>query len=403
MLMNLLDDKVKLVDTREFAPKLVENLTQICNKAQEMQKKDAASISQLKLTVFRLQTMLEVDMFAEEFIVSRGLEVLMQIITDFTEYRNIQSYALTSLSRTMIYYNALNYLRTQTNIVEMLLRFLQSDNVVIIRRALSTLLILIQFLHDGYIIISDCALKLASENFNYVNPLEDEIESKRISSIHQDAVYADLVSCLSHGDVDIKYNALSLINLMIEKAELLNVTEKQKICRLLASVGVIDNLIKISQNKPSIKMKKLLSQFQSSIETVLPPSELDVWVLNAHVRGYKKIIAQKNDTIEQLAHKLEIVPQLTRELSRYHRILTDAYDSGLLLDVCMPDQRDEVKSNATHSLSVSRRIQEDVIYHEAANLVHLRGIVFLVYIVQNFVLFLCNIYFTLFWVCCTSC
>ena len=262
---------MQLVDTREFAPKIVKDLSitaanalsvnneSDCKENNEQNK----ARTHLKLLVFRLQeNMLLNDMFAEEFIASGGMEILINIIQDFNDYRNIQSYSLISLSRTMVYCNALNYLRQQTDIIEILFRFLKSNNVIIVRQALSMLAILTDFLYDGYNIMKNIAYKIANENINYVNPIQiinnninnnietdniddnNEYTNLRVSKLYEkNAVYSELVECLKHGDVDIKYNSLIFINLLLRKASILDKNEKKILAHSLAYVGVIDNLL----------------------------------------------------------------------------------------------------------------------------------------------------------------
>lgn len=230
------------------------------------------SRQRLKLLVFRLQEMLtDNDMFAEEFVASSGMEVLIFIVEQFSDQRNIQSYALNALCKTMMFLNALEYLRQQPNVLSMFLQFLRdgcqprnstSVNIIVIRQSLFMLTLLCQHLHDGYRIIkrcvyqiADCAVVVDTAAVNNCDStaqlaIENALKKQRSCSTAYAAVesincsslpYFEVVNCLHFGDLDVRTNALKFINTLIKHSGVQ--WEKRELCNALIAVGLMDHLL----------------------------------------------------------------------------------------------------------------------------------------------------------------
>lgn len=342
------DDPIQLIDFRIFATECINNLKD-CYKI-ALFEKDASGknnaqkveLSRLKLLVFRLNDLLNHGMFSEEFIAFRGMEVLTSIIKDFNAFRNIQSYSLNCLCKSMMYLNGLEYIKQNKSIIHILFSFIRiKENVSVVRGALYMIQIICQYSDSSvFQIIHQSALNnMRDSNIDYNGIHIDNIlrQIKCGKYDHYDPSklpYFEVVDCMNNSnDLDIIKNAFKLIITLIKKAT--NEQEKKLFCDTLIAVGIIEKLIALK--KASIfaqdnDMNILLVQFQALTENIFPASELNVWILQARIKKLHERIHEKEEQIQDMNERYAMIDILEDEFIRYHTALNDAYHDGLLIN-----------------------------------------------------------------------
>ena len=274
----------------------------------------------------------------------------------------------------MIYLNAMEYVKQNQNIIQMLFYFLRDyshkknnkTNIIVIRTTLHILQIFCMYSSNAFKIINKCAFSIAikynSENLQNnqqnrnskddhelniyqiqnnkinaslqtlrkikTNHFNEEIEKDKQSKLP----YYEIIDCLSNGDLDIIENSLKLINTLIMKAS--TNYFKKILCDSFIAVGIIDKLLKIKDNVSShnYNIKQLLFQFQSLIEDTLPISELDVWVLQSQIKKLNIKIKEKDLEIKNVLQKYAMIDIVNNEFIRYYNAINNAYKEGLLIN-----------------------------------------------------------------------
>ena len=181
----------------------------------------------MKLLVFRLNDLLNHGIFSEEFIAFRGMEVLISIIKDFNAFRNIQSYSLNCLCKSMMYLNGLEYIKQNKNIIQILFSFIRiKENVIVVRGALYMLQIICQYSDRSvFQIINQSALNnMKNHNIiydkSYIENILKQIKCGKYDNFDPSKLpYFEIVDCLDNlNDLDIIKNAFKLIITLIKKA-----------------------------------------------------------------------------------------------------------------------------------------------------------------------------------------
>ena len=338
----LTNDVIELVDVRIFAQKCINELKD-CYKIAFLEKDNKKKKEELKKRVFVLNDLLNEGIFSEEFIAFGGMEILILIIKNFNLYRNIQSYSLNSLCKTMMYLNGLEYIKQNKNIIQMLFSFIRlKQNVIVIRGSLYMLILITKYSKNSFNIINQSALNAVNRKTNDFNQdiqqILKQIKCGKFNSNNTKKYdpsklpYFEIISCLDlneNGDLDIISNALKLIITLIKKA---NNKEKELLLDLFIAVGIMDKLLSLKNSSYQNEICQLLLEFQKLTEDILPCNELDVWILQTQIKKLHKIIQDKDDKIQDMMQKYAMIDILNDEFIRIHTALEDAYHDGLLVN-----------------------------------------------------------------------
>ncbi len=100
--------------------------------------------------------------------------------------------------------------------------------------------------------------------------------------------------------------------------------QKKLLCDTLVAVGVLDKVLSL-RDCHRTEIRELLFAFQRNVERILPCSEMDVWTLQCRLKALQ-------EEQREMKRKEAMLHLLEDELLRYHAAMTDAYDSGLLLN-----------------------------------------------------------------------
>ena len=252
-------------------------------------------------------------MFAEEFIAVNGIDILIDIIQIYHKQRNIQSYCLTALAKTMIYLNALEYLKHKPMTLRMLYNLLFSKNVIVLKHILYILNNFVDNLLDGYKIIHECARIIGDNN-------EDDVDDSKM--------YHEFIYCINTGDLDVKKNSLCLIHSLLDKSDQFM---KERFCNIWKESGLLNSIWNL-KNVSNSEVKQYLLKIHELISDIIGITQLDIWVLKSKNDELKNVIKQRDKKILKLTQNQKIFNKLSKDLMYYYTTFQDACQSNFLLN-----------------------------------------------------------------------
>ena len=268
-----------------------------------------------KKLVFNLKKRLTAPEFSEEFIAQDGLAALLQLVNDedaVAEHGSaLQGYTLLALRQVLCWQSAMEQLCDSEGLMGSLFRLTYSRHLKSISRALELLFVFCYF---------------DDSRHSFTRVLSAASATARA---HDEPPFAVLVRHLSSGDLDVKLNALTLINSLISCAP--GRHERERLIFQLDRLRVNESLLESVDSRDDLWRTQLDVYTGLTQHIDLPGSwyEADFYSGKAHALALELEDARRSLDLFRLEQPL--VALLQEEVLRAHRLVGRARKRGVLL------------------------------------------------------------------------
>jgi len=268
-----------------------------------------------KKLVFNLKKRLTAPEFSEEFIAQDGLAALLQLVNDedaVAEHGSaLQGYTLLALRQVLCWQSAMEQLCDSEGLMGSLFRLTYSRHLKSISRALELLFVFCNFVDSRH---------------SFTRVLSAASATARA---HDEPPFAVLVRHLSSGDLDVKLNALTLINSLISCAP--GRHERERLIFQLDRLRVNESLLESVDSRDDLWRTQLDVYTGLTQHIDLPGSwyEADFYSGKAHALALELEDARRSLDLFRLEQPL--VALLQEEVLRAHRLVGRARKRGVLL------------------------------------------------------------------------
>ena len=237
----------------------------------------SSSKSQVKIAVFQLREYLSDDAFAESFIESDGVRLLVDLMT--ATDGNTAAYALEALKNCMAFVSGLEYTASRPGVVRKLVALVSSPFSNVIRNSLALIFVVAKLSDHGYAHIRHAfdtigpseARRVVVDNVDGL--LGAEIDSQLAPLATSAVAYWQLVQLIGSGDLGTATNALTLLNVLLDKSP--NRQEQRRFLIIwghMGLFGLLDRQIRVVGVNDRV-FGVQLAAFQALCDTVGIPLE----------------------------------------------------------------------------------------------------------------------------------
>ena len=275
-----------------------------------------------------LESNLQIDLFAEEFISNNGIQYLDTIIQFNTG--NIRTYALQGLSKLLDFQSAFDFCNKKKEILANLYEILmENDNIKSTHFAIDIMIKLIGNSEEKTMYIIDVAEKYAKKTHT--------------------KIYSKIVDYLSEAnkEINIRFKTLMLINTIMSYC---HSSKLPRILIQLRDVGIFDVLNK--PRKHEERFEELVKVFVKNAETILSDSDYEVEIYKKEIEDMKTHCYEIEKKNSSFTENNEFYEYIINDFVKYINISDCIIEQAGVTDPKAPKEKKDKNLDIKYSADI---------------------------------------------------